>query len=230
MVEEEHTVMPVAPSVPEEQDNQESTIIVTKEVNTVPPTAPKNNNTLIIILVCAIVAILGIFAALYFATDIFKSDDKHEDEDEMEMLDDDEWSEEDEEEEVVIASSEEEEEDYDFDEYEYEDTEAEDYEGYLPPEAYFTFTGNVGSFGRYQLNVMGDEGVISPNDPDKHGYLSNIYYDSETGYLSMDASNTSGVNVGTYEGTVMHEDDHYVYEGNFTNTSGRSTSFRMIGN
>lgn len=229
MVEEEHTVMPVAPSVPEEQDNQESTIIVTKEVNTVPPTAPKNNNTLIIILVCAIVAILGIFAALYFATDIFKSDDKHEDEDEMEMLDDDEWSEEDEEEEVVIASPEEEEaEDYEYDEY--EDTEVEAYEGELPPEAYFTFTGNVGSFGRYQLNVMGDEGVISPNDPDKHGYLSNIYYDSETGYLSMDASNTSGVNVGTYEGTVMHEDDHYVYEGNFTNTSGRSTSFRMIGN
>lgn len=99
-----------------------------------------------------------------------------------------------------------------------------------PSSANCRVSGRISSYGNYSLVFDGSSsGLISPGQPGKEGYLGDVSYNPNTGYLSATAYSENYDLVGYYSGTLTQENGVYYYRGSFSNTSGKSGSFTMTG-
>lgn len=101
-------------------------------------------------------------------------------------------------------------------------------DGY-PSSANCTVSGNIAGFGHYTLVFHDTWGEISPGEAAKEGRLTNLYYDSSTGYLSATATTPSGREVGSYQGTLSVRGGVYQFTGTFFNTKGKGAAIQMSG-
>lgn len=100
---------------------------------------------------------------------------------------------------------------------------------YIPGRPECRVSGNIPGYGNYVLVIHDGWGEISPGVRNKEGQLSNIYYDSSTGQLSMDAYTKGGTYCGQYFGYLSVENGRHVYNAYFCNTRGKQASFVMTG-
>lgn len=90
-----------------------------------------------------------------------------------------------------------------------------------------TVSGDISGYGHYELVIHDSWGEICPGIPGKEGQLNDIDYNSSTGELNMNAYTESGDYCGAYTGYLTMSNGLYIYEGSFTNASGKERSFVM---